>query len=139
MPRCWALRQPRLLGRRFVASPLSGALAAQIYKGMKALFLDATLTRDTIPTTSPDYDPQDPPAPTSTSYTCKAIVEKYAERMRLEGLVNQKDRKVLILANSLSVTPRVNDRVTISGVTFLVMLVETDPATAVWTLQGRMS
>lgn len=122
-----------------MASPLEGALAAQIYTGMKFLFLAATLTRDEPAASSPDYDPADPPEPTSTDYTCKAIVETYSERMRAEGLVHVKDRKVLILANSLSVRPRTNDRVTISGITFLVMNVETDPATAVWTLQGRMS
>jgi hypothetical protein len=103
---------------------------------MKGLFLDATLTRDVIPD-SPAYDPADPPVPSSTDYTCKAIVEVYSDYFRKNGLVDAKDRKVLILADSLSVTPKANDRVTISGVTFTVMEVDTDPATAVWECKGR--
>lgn len=124
-------------GWRSVASPLSGSLATAIYKGMKALFIDATLTRDTVSTTSPDVDRFDPPAPTSTDYACKAIVETYSEKFRMDGLVTINDRRVLILANSISVVPTVNDRVTIWGIVFTVMAVETDPALAVYTCQGR--
>lgn len=120
-----------------MTSPLSGSLATAIYKGMKALFLDATLTRDTVSTNSPDVDRFDPPAPTSTDYTCKAIVDTYSEKFRMDGLVKANDRRVLILANSIGVVPAVNDRVTIRGVTFTVVAVETDPALAVYTCQGR--
>lgn len=120
-----------------MTSPLSGSLATSIYKAMKGLFIDATLTRDTASTNSPDVDRFDPPAPTSTNYACKAIVETYREQFRLDGLVQANDRRVLILANSLSVTPTVNDRVTIRGIVFTVIAVETDPALAVYTCQGR--
>ncbi len=53
------------------------------------------------------------------------------------------DRKVLILAKSLAVQPVVNSRVTprigqYAGVQFTVVNVSTDPAAAVWTLQGRL-
>jgi hypothetical protein len=118
-----------------MVSPLSGSLAAQIYSGMKDLFIDATYTVD-VPGVI--VDPADPPAPTPTDYSCKAIVEKYADYYSLNGLVGDGDRRVLILANSLSVRPVVNSRVTVSGVQFTVVRVETDPATAVWTLQGRL-
>jgi hypothetical protein len=118
-----------------MTSPLESALATQIYKGMKNLFLDATLTRDVAGTIT---DPADPPAPTATPYACKAIVETYSDYFRQNGMVDAKDRKVLILADSLTVQPVPNDRVTISGITFTVMEVGTDPATAVWECKGRM-
>lgn len=118
-----------------MASPLSGALAAQIYKGMKALFLDATYTVDVPGTIT---DPADPPAPTTTDYACKAIVETYSDYYSKNELVQDGDRKVLILANSLSVQPVVNSRITISGITFTTIKVDTDPATAVWEIQGRL-
>lgn len=118
-----------------MTSPLEATLAAQVYKGMKALFLDATLTRDVPGVIT---DPADPPAPTPTPYACKAIVETYSNYFRANGLVDIKDRKVLILANSVSIQPTANDRVTISGITFTVMEVGTDPATAVWECKGRM-
>jgi hypothetical protein len=120
-----------------VASPLEGALRAQVYKGLRNLFLDATLTKDTPSSNSPDVDGFDPPAATPTDYPCKGMVEVYSNYDKAAGLVQTNDRKVLILADSISVTPRTGDRVTIRGVTFNVINVETDPAIAVWTCQGR--
>lgn len=118
-----------------MTSPLTGSLARTIGNAMAGLFLDAVLTRD-----APGVggDPFDPPAPVATDYRCKAIVEAYREQFRLDGLVEQNDRKVLILANSLSIRPAAGDRVTISGITFTVIEVSTDPAEAVWTCRGRM-
>lgn len=121
-----------------MASPLSGSLATTINRAMSSLFLDATYTEDTPSVGSPDVDSFDPPPPISTTYTCKAIVESYSERFRLDGLVEQNDRKVLILAKSLAVVPKAGGRVTISGITFTAIEVTTDPATAVWEVRGRM-
>lgn len=120
-----------------MTSPLSGSLARTVGNALRSLFLDATLVQDVPVVGSPDvtFDPADP---TPTSYTCKAIVEKYAERFRLEGLVEQNERKVLILSDSLSVTPEPGNRVTISGITFTILEVQTDPATAVWECKGRL-
>ena len=118
-----------------MVSPLSGSLAAQIYSGMKNLFLDATYTVD-VPGVA--TDPADPPAPTATDYSCKAIVEKYSDYFTKNGLVQDGDRRVLILANSLAVRPVANSRITISGIQFTTISVDTDPATAVWTIQGRL-
>lgn len=118
-----------------MVSPLESALAAQIYHGMKALFMDATYTVDVPGTIT---DPADPPAPTPTDYACKAIVEKYNDYFTKNSLVNDGDRKVLILANSLAVSPIVGSRVSIRGVTFTTINVSTDPAVAVWEIQGRM-
>lgn len=118
-----------------MASPLAGSLATSVFKAMRGLFLDATLTRDVEGTIT---DPADPPAPTPTPYDCKAIVETYAERFRLDGTVHENDRKVLILANSLSVTPKAGDRVSIRSITFTIQEVMTDPAIAVWECRGRM-
>src|SRR6185369_14719456 len=111
-----------------MVSPLSGSLAAQIYAGMKNLFLDATYTVD-VPGTI--VDPADPPAPTPTDYPCLAIVETYSDYFSKGGLVLDGDRKVLILANSLAVRPVVNSRITVSGTQFTTVSVGTDPATAV--------
>lgn len=120
-----------------MASPLSGSLAATIYSGMRNLFLDATLMRDVVLPTSPAYDPADPPAPTPVEYTCKAIKDNYTLRDRADGLILQGDVKILILANSISVSPLLQDRVTIQGVTFTLVDASVDPAMALWTCQGR--
>lgn len=119
-----------------MASPLSGSLAATIGAALNSLFLDATFAVDAAYAGSPDV-PFDPPAPSTTTYTCKAIVEQYAERYRLDGSAKQDERKVLILADSLSVTPAIGNRITISGITFTIIEVQTDPARAVWDCRGR--
>lgn len=117
-----------------MVSPLLGSLAATVGKAFSSTFLSATLTHDVAGTI---VDPADPPAPTQTPHTCKAIVEMYAERYRLDGTIKANERKVLILASTLSVTPVPGDRITISGATLTIDEVATDPATAVWTCKGR--
>lgn len=98
------------------------------------VFYDAVLTRE-IPGTG--GDPFDPPAPTTVTYGCKAIVEGYSDYFKKNGLVDAKDRKVLVLADSLEVTPEPGDRITVQNITFTVVTVATDPATALWEIQGR--
>jgi hypothetical protein len=119
-----------------MTSPLSGSLAAAVYKGMKALFLDATLVRDTITVPSPDTF--DPAAPTQTTYTCKAIRDNYSNYDMQNNLIAVGDAKILILANSISTQPTNQDRVTIQGTTFSIVNVLVDPALAVWVCQGRL-
>lgn len=118
-----------------MTSPLQGGLARTVGSAFNTLFLDAVLTRD-IPRDGPD--PADPLPPVPTEFDCKAIVEKYSDYYRTNGLVDAKDRKVLILAASISTKPQPNDRVTIQNITFVVQNVSTDPAKAVWECQGRM-
>lgn len=113
------------------------SLPATINSAFKNIFYDAVMTVDVIPT-SPPYDPADPPAPVAVSYSCKAIVESYSDYFRKNGLVDAKDRKVLILANSVAVKPAAGNRITIQGITFTIQEVSTDPATAVWECRGTM-
>lgn len=124
-------------GALSVASPLEGSLARTIGAAFGNLFLTATLSRDVSPD-SPAYDAFDPPAPVTQTYACKAIVEKYSDYYRSNGLVDARDRKVLILATSLAVTPQPDDRVTIQGVTFVLSEIATDPARAVLECKGRL-
>lgn len=118
-----------------MSSPLTGSLAKTVGSAFKTLFLDASLLRN-VSVISPD--PADPPPPTVATYACKAIVEAYSDYYKTNGLVDAKDRKVLILATSLGVRPEPGDRVTIGGITFTLQDVSTDPAEAVWTCKGRM-
>jgi len=121
-----------------MASPLSGQIAKAIYGGLRGTFLDATLTRTTPGTPNPST-PWVAPTDTTANYACKAIVEQYSDLMVSNGLVQVNDRKLLVLTKSLSVTPQlVTDTLTIRNVTYqLVGQVKTDPALAVWELQGR--
>jgi len=113
-----------------MASPLL-QVAGIINSAMSFLFLDARLDRDTPLET-------DPITFTVQSYPCRAIVENYDIRLRADGTIKENERQVMILANGIAVMPQAGDRVTVSGVTFTVLDVSTDPATAVWTCKGRM-
>jgi hypothetical protein len=119
-------------------SILQSALAKQIYDASNFIFLDATLTRDVYAVAT---DPADPPAPTTVSYACRAIENQYASTLIANGLVSETDIEILILAYSISVEPRHNDRITIRGNTVTIVpfgtrgkrAVLSDPARATWT------
>lgn len=119
-----------------MTSPLLGSIASAIYSGLKGIFLDATLTRDTFTSVSPDVA-FDPANPTQTTYTCKAINDKTRTFTTADGLESRRSASILILANSLSVTPTDGDRVTIRSTTYRLGLVEIDPAQACWICEVR--
>lgn len=115
---------------------LDGGLSRTIGRAMSGLFLDATLKRDALAAGSDAFDPG---AVTTTEYTCKAIHEEWGTYHHAAGLVRQGERKVLILAHSLSVEPAPGDRIVIRDEVFTVCdsgsgqrAVTTDPAKAVW-------
>lgn len=120
---------------------LDGELAALIASEGSEFFLDAVLTRD-VPAeqTSPAFEEFDPPAPTAVPYPCKAIENQYGAGLRAAGLVGAQDVEVLILADTLDVTPEPGDRITIRGATRTIVpksssgkaAVTGDPARATW-------
>lgn len=101
------------------------------------VFYDAELVREVEGAPDPDR-PWEPPEKTEARYRCKAIVEKYSDYYRKNELVGEKDRKVLVLAESLSTKPEPGDRIVVQNIGFVVINVATDPATAIWEIQGRM-
>lgn len=124
-----------------MASPLD-AIAGKIGKAFSGIFYDAILSRDG---NMPDpTKPGEPGAVTTTTYPCKAIHEEWGTRYLTGGLVQASDRKVLILASTLSIDPLPGDRITIRGEIFTVVgegtsgqpAISTDPAKATWTLRA---
>ena len=116
-----------------MTSLLEGPLAKTIGKALTPLFYAATLTHQTV-TGGDGYDP----TTTTADYACKGIVDEYSAFDIANSLAQFNDRKILVLATSLSVTPKPDDTITIRGVTYRVVNVSTDPALAVWVLQGRI-
>jgi hypothetical protein len=117
-----------------MTSILEGALAKTIAKATGFIFLDASVTRATAATGGNAFEPT---VGSAATYSCKAIVDTYSAYDRAQGLVDQTDRKVLILAATLSIQPKAGDAITIRGETFTIVSVMTDPAKAVWECQGR--
>src|SRR5450631_1390586 len=107
-----------------MVSPLEGAIAATINSAFQNLFIDATLTRG------------------AAVYTCKAIFDKWQKFLR--GPSTSSTYQILVLADSLSVEPLINDVITLQGITALITsdlevkpAIEKDPAGAVWVLRSR--
>lgn len=127
-----------------MAKLLEGGIASIVYSAAKFMFLDATLSRDTLVVNSPDVYEMNATT-TTTSYSCKAIEETFGKGELGDGLVESTDIRVMILANSLSVTPLPLDRITIRGKTVTVVAadvsgippVQSDPARATWSLRCK--
>lgn len=132
-----------------MVSPLEGPIAKSIYKGFKKLFLRAVLERDTVT----DAGPLDQGVTSTATYECKAVDIDYSDFDRGQGLVNANDMQVIILANSLAVTPEPLDRITIfrNGVAGRELTIVSsqgvspqggaasirkDPANATWTVRA---
>lgn len=88
--------------------------------------------------------------PTTKTYTCRGIHDEWSVAYRDKGLVSSKDWKILILAATLEVEPRVGDKIRLSDSkgrwTTLEIVsdgegqpaVTSDPANATWVLRCRM-
>jgi len=74
---------------------------------------------------------------TTTDYAGKGFIEDYTDKERLEGGVPETDRKILLLADSVNTEPSPQDRITVRGQTYQVIMGKTDPAQAVYVLQVR--
>lgn len=119
-----------------MVSFLEGKMAAQIGKAFASTFYAATVNVTT--TAAPDPStPWLPGAPTTAAHVCKGMVDVYDAYYIANSLVEASDRKVLILATSLDVTPTEEMTITIRGVTYQIVSVKVDPALAVWECQCR--
>lgn len=99
--------------------------------------LTATLTRENPGTYDPITDSYTGGGADST-FTTEGIVESYSDKMIAEGLVEQNDRKILLIAKPLGTTPKAGDTITIESEIYTVVGVpERDPASATWMVQGR--
>lgn len=114
---------------------LTAGIAKMVYGATKAIMLDAVLTR------SAAFDGADPwePGATRTPLTnsCKGFVDDYSES-RIDGTVIMRgDRRIVLIAYGMTLTPQPGDQVTIQGEYYKIINVRRDPASAAFTLQVR--
>lgn len=77
--------------------------------------------------------------PTHVEYPCRALIDDYSDFARGASNVPTKDRKALILAGTLDVTPRPGDVLEIGGEGWSLIEVKVDPATALFEAQARVA
>lgn len=118
-----------------MVSPLEGPIRRTIGKALKSTFYAAKVSRTTVEE-NPD-EPWNPGVETTTHYPCRGFVDTYSDFYLANSLINSGDVKVVILTDSLAITPTLSDTVTIRGKTYSIINVSPDPAVATWTIQAR--
>ena len=118
---------------------LEGELADIINDALESADVpfDLTLSRDVPGSTAPPYSQWNPGPPTTQTHACRGFVDDYRADQRDGTLIMQNDRKVVILAPSISVTPVPGDKVTARGQEYTVVTVQADPALATYLCQVR--
>ena len=77
------------------------------------------------------------PINVETAYNFQGIIEDYDDKYISSTLVQAGDRKVLIIAASITTAPEIGDKITMDGIEYDVADVKTDPAKATYTCQVR--
>lgn len=74
-------------------------------------------------------------------YPCKLLIVDYSDALRslANGAIGIRDRRAIVLADGLSITPAVSDSLSALGEVWTVITVKRDPASATYELQIRPS
>ena len=72
------------------------------------------------------------------TYDCRAIVYAYPGATIQSGAVGPRDRNVIVEKRGLPVEPTRGLRIIVSGISFDVVSVGSDPSRLNWEIQGRM-
>lgn len=70
-------------------------------------------------------------------HSCKALVDDYSDFRRSALGIPGKDRKIIILAASVAVSPAVGHTIRAEGRDWSIISLTRDPAAATWEVQGR--
>jgi len=122
-------------------SILDGELAELIYDALEGADVPygLTLIRSVPGSTAPPYSAHNPGSATTQTFGCRGFIDDYRADQRDGTIIQVNDRKVIVLAPSLSVTPAPQDKITARGTQYVVVSVRADPAMATWTIQARSS
>ena len=116
---------------------LDGGIKSIIGGALKGIFLDFNIIRKV--TVAAD-NPWEPPISIDSETACKAIVTRF-KYMEIDGeRVKTEDRKVLILADGLTISPEIGDYISGASETKryqIVSAVTKDPAGATFVCHCR--
>jgi hypothetical protein len=123
-----------------MASPLEGPIRKTIGKAMRSVFYEAIIPRtEALEEMPPDHPPWEPwnPETITHEHKCRAFVDTYSDFHIASSLVQSGDVKIVVLVDSLAITPTLLDTITIRGRSYTILNVSSDPAEATWILQCR--
>ncbi len=119
-----------------MTSPLKGPIARTVGQALRGVMYPVTVSR----TTGGYYDPGTGGVVpgTTTDHTARGFIDSFSSYEIANNIVLAGDRKVLILATTLPITPNpATDTVAANGATLTIISVRSDPAGATWVLQCR--
>lgn len=122
------------MGNKLFGVDISGLINKNIGPGV----LDATLIKVSPGTRTPG-NLTGGTQPTTASYSCKGFTDTLDKNRLDPSLVEDGDVLVVLIGDSIasSQVPNPGDRVTISGITYNIVQVTSDPALAVYNCVGR--
>lgn len=120
-------------------SVLEDEIAELVADGLAAADVpyDMTVTR-TVPGVVDPEEPWVEVPPTTEEYACQGFIDSYSNYWIAQGVVEAGDRKISIVAKTLSTVPVQGDTITARGETYTIVGdVKTDPAIALWECHCR--
>ncbi len=114
-------------------------IAAIVDNAVSDQLIDLTLT-SYVDSAVEESDPTAAPTRTPTEHTGKGVITDYSDFHRAQTTIQDGDRKLLIIANSLDIAiiPEPGFTVTMESVTYTIVgPVKVDPAIASYTCQVR--
>lgn len=116
---------------------LDGGIKRMIGNALKGILLDYNLIQVSTTTGTTAWGE---PSQTETTYACKAVISSYREH-EIDGIkIKHEDLKAIILSETLSVKPKIDDYLQKVGETRkykIVSPVSVDAAGATYTCQCR--
>lgn len=109
-------------------------LPEEIAEALNDVFRDGVLKVPGAPTSDGQggWVPGNP-----TSHPCKALVDDYSDFRRSASGIPAHDRKIIILAATLAVSPSVGHTIHVESRDWQIINLSRDPAAATWEAQGR--
>ena len=110
---------------------LNGQLSAVLNRAFAGIYLPATLH-----VSGSGYDEAgNPTAGTDTDYDCRAMIDDISEVARAQAGYTERERRIMVLADSVAVVPTTNDSITVKGERYAIMGVNSDPAESYYSMR----
>jgi hypothetical protein len=107
-------------------------IPGDVFDSMGDVVYDAILLQYDL-----DYIPGGQVDSVAIEYPVRIIIDTITDIDILQGVAKSGDRVFLTPANELSTIPETEDSIVLDGVVWNIYQVDTDPATALWTLSAR--
>lgn len=112
-------------------SLLNGQLSAVFTRAFAGIYLPATLHSRAVAD-----DGEGSLTAVWTDYPCRAQIDSMTEAMRAQAGYADTDKRILVLAGTLSIKPDTDCAITVKGERFNVASINSDPAESYWEIRG---